>query len=136
MTVNGMTSPKINVEPTSYRIRLLNGCNGRTLQLQFQVDGTSTNLPMRVYKVDSCYYRYAVSLNENDAFEMPSGSRAELVVDFSTVTTGSVILRNVAVESSDSAYDIMMFSVVEPVSGTAPSLPNEELNKNLAIFPF
>jgi FtsP/CotA-like multicopper oxidase with cupredoxin domain len=37
MVVNGTTWPKLDVAPERYRLRLLNGCNSRTLNLSMQV---------------------------------------------------------------------------------------------------
>ena len=33
MVVNGRTWPRLNVEPRKYRLRLLNGCNSRFINL-------------------------------------------------------------------------------------------------------
>jgi spore coat protein A len=43
MLVNGTTFPKVTVEPRRYRLRLLNACNARFLNLQFYVADTSPN---------------------------------------------------------------------------------------------
>lgn len=43
MLVNGTTFPKVTVEPRRYRLRLLNACNARFLNLQLYVADTSAN---------------------------------------------------------------------------------------------
>ncbi len=43
MLVNGTTFPKVSVEPRRYRLRFLNACNARFLNLQFYVADTSLN---------------------------------------------------------------------------------------------
>jgi spore coat protein A, manganese oxidase len=43
MLVNGTTFPKVTVEPRRYRLRLLNACNARFLNLQLYLADTSGN---------------------------------------------------------------------------------------------
>ena len=41
MLVNGTVYPKVTVEPRRYRLRILNACNARFLNLQLYVDSGS-----------------------------------------------------------------------------------------------
>ena len=50
MVVNGTTWPKLDVAPALYRLRLLNGCNSRFLNLALKM-GPSTKQKSAFYQI-------------------------------------------------------------------------------------
>lgn len=64
MLVNGKTWPNMNVERNSYRVRIVNGCNGRMLTLSFFDEDNGLQIPFTLYKADACYYDKPLVLTE------------------------------------------------------------------------
>lgn len=91
MVVNGKAYPNLNVEQNRYRVRILNACNARTLNIEFFSIALNRSIPFALYKSDSCYHYQPVQLSN---LIIPSGGRVELVVDFTGVSSGKVILKN------------------------------------------
>lgn len=92
MTVNGKAYPNLNVEQNRYRVRILNACNSRGLTISFFAEATNQILPFILYKSDSCYHYQPIQLYSLD---LPVAGRAEIILDFTKVTKGKVIMRNV-----------------------------------------
>ncbi|RMF03449.1 MAG: hypothetical protein D6768_05840 [Chloroflexi bacterium] len=101
MVVNGIIWPKADVEPRNYRMRLLNGCDSRFLVIRFRAvpagDTDLTNagppLPFQVIGSDQ---GLASSATQVDTLVFETGSRYDIVFDFSTVPAGSrVIMENI-----------------------------------------
>ena len=92
MTVNGRTYPNLNVEQNRYRVRLLNACNSRFLNISFWEERTQKIIPFRLYKSDACYHYKPLELTY---LELAVASRAEVVLDFTSITSGRVIMMNI-----------------------------------------
>jgi spore coat protein A len=101
MVVNGKIWPKADVEPTQYRIHLLNGCDSRFLAVQlFEVPGNATDLSAVVkqlpFDVIGSDQGLATSTTSVETLLMETGSRYDLIVDFSAVASGNrVIMKNI-----------------------------------------
>ena len=93
--VNGSIWPRVAVQATLYRLRLLNGSNARTYRLIF-LDENGQNLNARVWLIgsDQGLLPNKVSLPETGLVLMPA-ERADLLLDFSAVES-SVYLWNTA----------------------------------------
>jgi spore coat protein A len=95
--VNGMVWPKLEVEPRKYRFRLLNGSDSRFYILEFRntVDedyGTGSNFNFLQIGTDNGLLHKAEELTQ---LLIAPGERMDLVVDFSSLASGSSIyLRN------------------------------------------
>lgn len=102
MLVNGKIWPKMTVEPRKYRLRLLNGCDSRFLVVKFfkakklkdeDVNPSVQPLPFTVVGTDQGLVfdspvEYVTSLL------METGSRYDIVLDFSTLAEKRVIMKN------------------------------------------
>ncbi len=90
MMVNGNTWPYLNVNQTTYRFRLLDGCNARFLNLSL-IDLTAGNatVPFTVIARDQGYLN--ASVTENNILMGP-GMRAEILVNFTGIPIGHQIL--------------------------------------------
>jgi FtsP/CotA-like multicopper oxidase with cupredoxin domain len=87
MLVNGRTWPFLEVEQRRYRFRVLNGCNSRFLVLQLD-----PALPFWQIGSEGGFLPAPVRLPR---LLMAPAERADVIVDFSSVPTGSeVVLRN------------------------------------------
>lgn len=62
MLVNGKAWPNANIEKNVYRVRILNGCNGRQLILSFVDETNNKTLPFSIVKVDQAYYDVPIIL--------------------------------------------------------------------------
>ena len=101
MLVNGKIWPKMDVEPRNYRLRLLNGCDSRFLAIQFfNVPDGETDfanavgpLPFTVVGSDQ---GLASSPTLVSTMLMETGSRYDVVFDFSLATAGNrIIMKNI-----------------------------------------
>lgn len=84
--VNGMTWPIWNVEPTKYRIRLLNGSDSRFYIFRFDNDMSFMQIG-----TDNGLLEYPVVLN---SLVLAPGERADLILDFSEYKSTDIILKN------------------------------------------
>lgn len=139
MVVNGRTYPNLDVERNQYRVRLLNACNSRTLIIELVAEATNSKIPFSLSQADSTYYYRPVQL---ESLIVPPGGRVELVVDFTGISNGRVILKNNQLNTPfeqlpDTTSDIMTFTPSFTWGATIPALPAAAmLNENLATFPF
>lgn len=131
--VNGLVWPNLNVEPTLYRFRLLNGSNARFYTLSLSNGQTFTQIG-----TDGGYLPMPVTLSE---LTIAPGERADILVDFSALIPGTkVVLTNKAPApfpdgdpaDPQTVGQIIQFTVVCPV-GPLPVLP--PLPKTLNIIP-
>lgn len=149
--VNGVTWPKLNVEPRQYRLRMLNGSDSRFYILKF-----SNGMSFLQIGSDDGFLENPVSLQE---LIIAPGERADLIVDFSSAT-GEIILQNVGPdgpfkgkEAAQAPADpatsgmIMKFIVDQPLNGPLTEIAGPPLNsidplivtnpgehRNLALF--
>jgi FtsP/CotA-like multicopper oxidase with cupredoxin domain len=92
--VNGNTWPFQTVEQRRYRLRFLNGCQSRFLILDFN------DIPgVEVWQIgnEGGFLAAPVNLTGDHGNRLLMGlaERADLIVDFSNVTVGNYVLRNV-----------------------------------------
>ncbi len=97
--VNGQLLPRIQVEPTWYRLRLLNGSNTRFYNLRFhptdQLDasqyGTHPDIDVWQIATDGGLTSRPAQYNQNGLLLAP-GERVELVVNFARVGNSKITL--------------------------------------------
>ncbi|MGB5849670.1 MAG: multicopper oxidase domain-containing protein, partial [Ignavibacteriaceae bacterium] len=90
--VNGMTWPKLEVEPRKYRFRLLNGSDSRFYVLEFRNDETSgAAQPFMQIGTDNGLLARPVPLTQ---LLIAPGERMDLVVDFTGLEGSQIYLRN------------------------------------------
>jgi FtsP/CotA-like multicopper oxidase with cupredoxin domain len=114
MVVNGKIWPKTDVEPRNYRMRLLNGCDSRFLVIRFrEVPADATALytynpdtgvpelnegvgaPIK-FTVIGSDQGLGSTTKEVDTLVFETGSRYDIIFDFSKVTYGKrVIMENI-----------------------------------------
>mmetsp|Transcript_19672 Transcript_19672/g.32245 ORF Transcript_19672/g.32245 Transcript_19672/m.32245 type:complete len:2037 (+) Transcript_19672:238-6348(+) len=135
MIVNGKAWPVHAVEPRKYRLRLLNGCNDRTIGLTFP-GGSFTQIG-----VDDGFLNHPVTFQNGQSLVMISGERADIIVDFSQWASGSeVILRNTAPIGDGTdlwpGLDdvIMKFTISRPLS--VPAINNGAIRTTYRLAPY
>ncbi|MBY5162979.1 multicopper oxidase family protein [Salsipaludibacter albus] len=100
MVVNGKIWPKASVEPRHYRLRLLNGCDSRFLVVQFRpvapdaTDLSGAGEPLAFHVIGSDQ-GLATAATEVDTLVVEPGGRYDVVVDFSDLAGGRVVMANV-----------------------------------------
>lgn len=93
MLVNGKAWPFLNVEPREYRLRILNGCDSRFLDLYLMPQGSSSGIPFYQIGTDQGLLSSPVQISH---LLIAPGQRADLVVDFSHNNHQTLILTNTA----------------------------------------
>jgi FtsP/CotA-like multicopper oxidase with cupredoxin domain len=101
MVVNGKIWPKMYVEPRHYRLRLLNGCDSRFLQLQFctamaagvDCDPIGNLIPFYVIGGDQGLAPKATKVEET--LLMETGSRYDIIFNFTDLANTRVIMKNI-----------------------------------------
>jgi FtsP/CotA-like multicopper oxidase with cupredoxin domain len=132
LVVNGKTWPYIEVEPRLYRLRLLNGCNARMLDLKLDKD-----IDFHLIGTDGGLVSGA-PVTEKEVRLAP-GERADVILDFAGLKPGDTLtLRNTGPDepyqgplASQSPADpettgqVMQFRIVEKTGeGTAGAIPS------------
>ncbi|MBI1228309.1 MAG: multicopper oxidase domain-containing protein [Bacteroidetes bacterium] len=84
--VNGMVWPKLDVQPTKYRFRVLNASDSR-----FYIFKLSNNANFQQIGTEGGFLNSPVTLNQ---LVLAPGERADIVIDFSTMAGQSVTLEN------------------------------------------
>ena len=99
IVVNGQTWPFLNVEKRRYRFRILNGCNSRFLILDFS---SLIDAGAKVWQIgnEGGFLPAALDISTfNAPYEkrilLGLAERADVIVDFTNVATGSYVLGNV-----------------------------------------
>jgi FtsP/CotA-like multicopper oxidase with cupredoxin domain len=141
--VNGKVWPLLEVQPATYRFRVLNGSNARTYRLVLLHDGEPELQRITQIGTDHGLLRTPARVPP-DGLVLASAERADLLVDFSGLAPGSELtLLNTAAAPFDgapfpaaNAHDaadpgrmlpypyVMRFRVV-PGSGTRPAISGE-----------
>jgi spore coat protein A len=88
--VNGAIWPEVEVEPTTYRLRLLNGSNARAYRLVLTVDGRPDHGRIVQIGTDGGLLLRPVSLPAQ-GLVLASAERADLLVDFSDLAVGTTL---------------------------------------------
>jgi o-aminophenol oxidase len=121
-TVNGAIWPVVEVEPTTYRLRLLNGSNARTYRLVLTRNGEPDHQRITQIGAEGGLLLAPVSLPAQ-GLVLASAERADLLVDFSDLTPGvELTVWNTAAAPFDGAF-------ADPAIAGAPDL------KGLLPFP-
>jgi FtsP/CotA-like multicopper oxidase with cupredoxin domain len=89
--VNGKVWPTLEVQPTSYRFRVLNGSNARTYRLVLVHEGRPALDRITQIGVDHGLL-HAPTHVPADGLVLASAERADLLVDFSDLPAGSELL--------------------------------------------
>jgi len=122
--VNGNTWPFLQVEQRRYRLRLLNGCNSRTLVLKFEDprvkvwqignEGGFLEAPVNMNAVQL----YPTEVLDGTARLLMGGAeRADIIVDFSAVPAGtSLRLLNLGPDSPFGGFPIPAADVANPAT--------------------
>jgi spore coat protein A, manganese oxidase len=133
--VNGAIYPYLDVEPRPYRLRLLNSCNSRFLNLYFNLAKRVTDIPslVAVHQIgsDGGFLPTPAKLLK---FLLGPAERADLIVDFSGLEGKTVTLTNdasapfpgwnVLNATWPAVYEFMQFRVVLPLKNqTSFSMP-------------
>ena len=101
--VNGKVWPLLEVQPATYRFRVLNGSNARTYRLVLLHDGEPELHRITQIGTDHGLLRTPASVPP-DGLVLASAERADLLVNFSDLTTGSELtLVNTAAAPFDGA---------------------------------
>jgi FtsP/CotA-like multicopper oxidase with cupredoxin domain len=87
-TVNGTVWPHLDVEPTTYRFRLLNGSNARTYRLVLTRDGEPDHERIIQIGTEGGLLPAPVSIPAQ-GLVLASAERADLLVDFSDLASGT-----------------------------------------------
>jgi FtsP/CotA-like multicopper oxidase with cupredoxin domain len=88
---NGKAFPKLNVERRPYRLRFLNGCNARFLELRL-----SNGMPFLQIGHDDDLLPRAI---EQRTLLLGNANRADVVVDFSKISGDVVYLENILLQT-------------------------------------
>ncbi|WP_018587520.1 multicopper oxidase family protein [Salinispora arenicola] len=91
MVANGRTWPRLEVEQRRYRLRLLNGCNTRTLILTIAANPTAERpvdpaLPIWLIGTDGGFLPQPQPL---DRIVLGTSQRVDIILDFTDVPTGT-----------------------------------------------
>jgi spore coat protein A len=101
--VNGKVWPRLEVEPATYRFRVLNGSNARTYRLVLLRDGEPELHRITQIGTDHGLLRTPARVPP-DGLVLASAERADLLVDFSGLAPGSeLMLVNTAAAPFDGA---------------------------------
>jgi spore coat protein A len=88
--VNGKVWPVLDVQPTTYRLRVLNGSNARTYRLVPMQDGEPALDRIAQIGTDHGLLRAPAPVPQ-DGLVLASAERADLLVDFSDLAPGTVM---------------------------------------------
>jgi FtsP/CotA-like multicopper oxidase with cupredoxin domain len=103
-TVNGTIWPQLEVEPTTYRFRLLNGSNARTYRLVLTRDGEPEHERIAQIGSEGGLLLAPVSIPAQ-GLVLASAERADLLVDFSDLAPGTELtLWNTATAPFDGTF--------------------------------
>jgi len=86
--VNGKVWPVLDVQPATYRVRVLNGSNARTYRLMLLHDGVPEVQRITQIGTDHGLLRTPVPVPA-DGLVLASAERADLLIDFSDLQSGS-----------------------------------------------
>lgn len=139
MVTNGRTWPYQNVEPVRYRLRLLNGCNSRFLNLSmfvydpatqtlgaeipFYLIGTEGGLLPQVVKVQTAQTTVlpggapAAMADANQALLVGPAERMDVIVDFTGLAPGTVVrMINTGPDTPFGGFPIAPLDLADPAT--------------------
>jgi FtsP/CotA-like multicopper oxidase with cupredoxin domain len=120
-TVNGKVWPVLEVQPATYRFRVLNGSNARTYRLVLFGDGTPELGRVTQIGTDHGLLRSPVSVPP-EGLVLAAAERADLLLDFSDVTPGSelTLLNTAAAPFDGSAFPAAAAAHAADLDGLLP----------------
>jgi spore coat protein A len=120
-TVNGKVWPVLDVEPATYRFRVLNGSNARTYRLVLFGDDTPELGRVTQIGTDHGLLRAPVSMPP-EGLVLASAERADVLVDFSDLEPGSelTLLNTAAAPFDGSPYPAADASDAANLDGLLP----------------
>jgi spore coat protein A, manganese oxidase len=94
--VNGRVTPRVNVEPRMYRLRIVNGCNGRFVNLKFTVAGSTTAVPFKLIGTDGGMLPSPIPSESlaNGQLVMNPADRVDVLIDFRGLAGRQIVMRN------------------------------------------
>jgi spore coat protein A len=102
--VNGVIWPQLELEPATYRFRVLNGSNARTYRLVLTRDGEPEHERITQIGTDGGLFLAPVSIPAQ-GLVLASAERADLLVDFSDLAPGTeLMLWNTATAPFDGSF--------------------------------
>lgn len=132
--VNGKIWPFLNVEPRKYRFRVVNGCNGRTLNVSFVADATGAKLPINIVGSDQAAYDKVVTVS---SFDLAAAERIDIVVDFSQYGGKKLTITNVDMpmfpKSGNFTTLVMQINVSLPLVTTNVAISEDQIISNTPI---
>jgi FtsP/CotA-like multicopper oxidase with cupredoxin domain len=122
MMVNGATWPHLDIEPRRYRLRLLNGCDSRTLVLKFDDPrvqvwqiGNETGFLAAPANINATPPDASVADAGKAVLLMGNAERADLIVDFTRLPAGTWFsLLNVGPDSPFGGFPIAPDDIADP----------------------
>ncbi|HZW03123.1 MAG TPA: multicopper oxidase domain-containing protein, partial [Anaerolineaceae bacterium] len=90
--VNGAVWPVLNVEPRTYRFRLLNGSNARVYALELINQGRGPSPELYQIGTDGGYLAEPALISK--ALTIAPGERMDLIIDFSAFARQEILLAN------------------------------------------
>jgi spore coat protein A len=144
---NGVIYPYFEVEPRPYRLRFLNGCNARFLNLYFNLAKSPTDIPnllnVRQIGTDGGLLLKPAVINK---LLLGPAERADLIVDFSSHQGKTVTLSNNAAAPypgwgmlnlpHPQLYEWMEFRVTKPLAAATKSYVMPPPNTAFPITSF
>lgn len=135
--VNGQPWPYFSVEPTKYRLRLLNGAISRTFSISFREgDGDDGDiLDFDVIASDGGLFEHPVHTSD---ITIATAERYEIIIDFSNHTNQNITMRNlhgIGDNIDYAATDQVMRFVVGSSSATASNSVPRNLRKDIPVAP-
>jgi o-aminophenol oxidase len=119
--VNGKVWPVLDVQPATYRFRVLNGSNARTYRLVLLRDGAPEVERITQIGTDHGLLRTPVPVPA-DGLVLASAERADLLVDFSDLVPGSelTVLNTAAAPFDGSAFSAANAENAADLEGLLP----------------
>src|SRR6185312_5544088 len=119
--VNGKVWPVLEVRPSTYRLRVLNGSNARTYRLVVVRDGAPELDRITQIGTDHGLLRTPVTVPA-DGLVLASAERADLLVDFSDLPPGSelTVLNTAAAPFDGSAFPAAEAESAADLEGLLP----------------
>ena len=119
--VNGKVWPVLEVQPSTYRLRVLNGSNARTYRLVLLRDGAPELDRITQIGTDHGLLRTPVTVPA-DGLVLASAERADLLVDFSDLPPGSelTVLNTAAAPFDGSALPAAEAETAADLEGLLP----------------
>jgi o-aminophenol oxidase len=119
--VNGKVWPVLEVQPATYRFRVLNGSNARTYRLVLLRDGAPVLERITQIGTDHGLLRAPAPV-PSDGLVLASAERADLLVDFSDLSSGSelTVLNTAAAPFDGSSFPAADAEGAADVEGLLP----------------